>query len=128
MAQLYSLFISDRPVITIHLDDELHCAEFGRIHNHDTEEQDAHPTGKQQRTAYASHPTVRARLATPNQIGSQKLSFLEDWCWSCCAAQHLTNCAPVCFPHRTLPRKFTGVDLATFMDVLQHQLCPDTLR
>ena len=82
MAQPYLLFIPDRPVITVHLDDdELHCAEFGRIHNHDTEEQDAHPTGKQQRTAYASHPTVRARLATPNQIGSQKLSFLEDWCW-----------------------------------------------
>lgn len=35
--------------------------------------------------------------------------------------------APV-FPAPTLPPKFTGVDLATFMDVLQHQLCPDTLR
>jgi hypothetical protein len=82
MAQPYSLFIPDWPVITIHLDDdELHCAEFGRIYNHDTEEQDAHQPGKQQRTLvcspahpYATHPTVRARLATPNQIGSQKLS------------------------------------------------------
>jgi hypothetical protein len=32
------------------------------------------------------------------------------------------------FPHRHCRPKFTGVDLATFMDVLQHQLCPDTLR
>ena len=130
MAQPYSLFIPDRPVITIHLDDdELHCAEFGRIYNHDTEERDAHqPVSRSARLCvHRLTPMPPTQLFALDWLRQIKLAAKN------CRFRGLVLVMLRCTTFNELragvsrtdvAAQVTGVDPATFMDVLTAPAMP----